>query len=106
MQTFVEFYLPGVSVAGQHEKEVSSRNHEAIESFPDFAISYRFFNKTDEEEKINYSPYYYIGEAFSIQDFKNKYPQLAEDFGSEERILKAVTGGFYPISDEDIVVSA
>lgn len=111
MKDYVEFYFPGVSCAGQKEKEVSSREVEAIrEKIEPGAISFRFFSKESKESKnkTNYSAYYYLGTEYSIEEFKTKYPQLASDsdFAVAKRIIKAVTGGFYPLSDEDIVVSA
>lgn len=108
MKTFVEFYFPGVSCSGCCEKEVSSRDADVITSIPNNAISFRFFNKNDAGEKVNYSQYFYIGTEYSIQDFKLKYPQLAGDFdaSSVHCILKSVTGAFYALSEKDVVVPA
>lgn len=108
MQNFVEFYFPGVSCAGQKEREVELRAIAEITSIPDNAISCRFFSKDEDENKIDFSPYYFFGKEYDIQEFKTKYPQLAavSDFASANRIVKARTGRFYPLSDDDIVVSA
>ena len=109
MKTFVEFYFPGVSCSGGCEKQVfSKRSIHEIGPIPTNAISYRFFDKNDAGEKVNYSEYFYIGKEYSFQDFKLKYPQLAGDFDevSVHRILKSVTGAFYALSEKDIVVPA
>ena len=106
---FVEFYFPGVSLKGQNEREVSSRNtEEVLPIAPVHAISYRFFDKDADGNHVNYSAYYWLGKEFSGEDFKIKYPQLASDdlFKSARRIIHAVTGGFYPLSETDIVVPA
>lgn len=105
MKTFVEFYFPGVSCSGSCEKEISSCKNLLEISIPTNAISYRFFDKTDDGEKVNYSNYHYIGEEFSLEKFKISYPQLSGDFDSStKRIVRTLTGGFYPLSDTDIVV--
>lgn len=106
MKHFVEFYFPGVSCAGQNEKEVSIRAIAEVTSIPTNAISCRFFSKDEEENKVDFSSYYFFGKEYSAQEFKTKYPQLADDpdLASAERIVKATTGGFYPLSDKDIVV--
>lgn len=108
MKTFVEFYFPGVSCAGSFEKEVASREPEAINFVPQNAISYRFFDKANDGSKVNYSSYHYIGEEFTLEKFKISYPQLAGDFDNStvKRIAKATTGAFYPLSESDIVVPA
>lgn len=107
MKHFVEFYFPGVSCAGQNEREVSSRDITEIGSLvPNYAISCRFFSKDEDKNKVDFSSYYFFGKEYSAQEFKTKYPQLADDsdLASAERIVKATTGGFYPLSDKDIVV--
>lgn len=104
---FVEFYFPGISCAGQKEREISSRELDLSELIRNGAISYRFFSKNENNNNVNYSPYYYIGKEYSIEEFKVKYPQLATDSDliTAHRIVKTFTGGFYPLSEMDIVVS-
>lgn len=109
MKTFVEFYFPGLSLEGKHEREVSSREVEAIASVPQHAVSFRFFNKDDSQHKFNYSPFFFFGTEYSMEEFSGKYPQLANDYDLSEhteRICKSRTGSFYPLSKEDIVVPA
>ena len=99
---FVEFYFPGVSVAGQNEREVVTRENVVI---PEGALSYRFFDKDEAGNKINFSSYLWVGTEYSATEFKDKYPQLANDteLAKANRIVKTRTGGFYPIADEDWV---
>lgn len=106
MKIYVEFYFPGLSVSGQCEREVSSRNVEEISRIPEYAISFRFFNKDKVGNKVNYSPYHFIGKIYSPAEFKAKFPQLSlsEITTCGKRIVKTTTGGFYPIEAEDIVV--
>lgn len=111
MNHFVEQYFPGISCAGKKEIKVSSREVAAIigEIKPD-AISFRFFSKEskDSKNKTDYSAYHYLGKEYSVEEFKKKYPQLADDpdLISANRIVRARTGMFYPLSEEDIVVPA
>lgn len=102
---FVEFYFPGISVAGKKEREITSRDEIII---PEYAISYRFFTKDSNGNNVNYSPYYFVGKEYSIEEFGKKYPQLKEDeiFAKAKRIVKSTTGGFYVLSETDIVVHA
>lgn len=101
---FVEFYFPGVSVAGQNEREVVSRENVVI---PEGAISYRFFDKDEAGNKIDFSSYLWVGTMYSFEEFKIKYPQLANDteLTKAQRIVKTRTGGFYPIADDDLVIA-
>ena len=107
MRTYVEFYFPGLSVNGQNEKEVSSRNIEELERIPKYAVSLRFFNKDEAENKVNYSPYYFLGKEYSAQEFKLKYPQLinCEELTNADRVVKSAAGDFYPLKDTDVVVA-
>lgn len=102
---FVEFYFPGVSVSGRNEREVVSRNEINI---PRNAVSYRFFNKDEDGNNINYSSYYFVGTEYSIEEFGKKYPQLKDDpeLAKAKRIVKVRTGSFYALSGTDIVVTA
>lgn len=106
MQNFVEFYFPGISCAGEKEKEVSLRAIAEITSIPSNALSCRFFSKDEKENKVDFSSYYYFGKEYSAQEFKEKYPQLAtdSDFISANRVVKTMTGSFYPLKDDEIVV--
>lgn len=110
MQNYVEFYFPGTSCAGQNEREIASRDITAIGSVPQNAVSCRFYSKDEEENKINYSPYHFFGTEYSAEEFKIKYPQMVtsadSDLAIANRIVKTTTGGFYPLSDTDIVVPA
>ena len=51
MKTYVEFYFPGISVSGRCEREVSSRNVKELERIPEYAVSLRFFDKDEAENK-------------------------------------------------------
>ena len=104
---FVEFYFPGVSLAGQKEREVASRELDLTGMIPEHAISYRFFSKDTNGNKVDYSPYHFIGTEYSAEEFKIKYPQLKDDpeLSNAKRVVKTVTGGFYPITDNDLVTS-
>lgn len=108
MKTFVEFYFPGISCAGQNEREVSSRNVAEIGTIPNNAISCRFFSKDENQNKHDFSAYHFFGKEYKVQEFKEKYPQLAADpsLVSANRIVRTTNGNFYPLKDEDIVVSA
>ena len=101
---FVEFYFPGISVEGQKEKNV---NINEIIAIPEGAIAYRFFNKDEAGNKFNFSTYLWVGTKYSAEDFRVKYPQLCNDpdLAKAKRIVKTVTGGFYPIADDDWVVA-
>ena len=107
MKTFVEFYFSGISCDGACEKEVlPQKNLLELGPIPENAIAYRFFDKEEDGSKVNYSAYHYIGEEFTLEKFKLCYPQLASDFDSStKRIVRTVTGGFYPLTDNDVVVS-
>lgn len=108
-KTFVEFYFPGTDLAGKCEREVSSRDVELITSIPENAISCRFFSKDENQNKFDFSPYYFFGTEYSAEEFKIKYPQMTTtadpNLAVAKRIVKATTGGLYPLSDEDIVIS-
>ena len=73
-KNYVEFYFPGTNLAGQNEREISSREIEAIGSIPSNAISCRIFSKDENENKVDFSPYYYFGVEYTAQEFKTKYP--------------------------------
>ena len=46
MKTFIEFYFPGICLGGKCEREVKSRDiEEVVFKLPQYAISFRFFNK-------------------------------------------------------------
>jgi len=107
MKNYVEFYFPGICCAGKCEREVSSRNVEEIPKIPEHAISFRFFSKDANENKVDYSPYYFLGKEYSPEELKKKYPQLdiSEDFSNAKRIVRTITGSFYLLKDEDIVVA-
>ena len=107
MNTYVEFYFPGISVSGSCEKEVSSRNVEELERIPEYAVSLRFFNKDNAGNKVDYSPYYFLGKEYSAQEFKAKYPQLinCEELTGATRVVKSAVGDFYPLKDTDVVVA-
>lgn len=107
MKTYVEFYFPGISVSGKCEREVSSRNVGELERIPEYAVSLRFFDKDEAENKVNYSPYYFLGKEYSAQEFKVKYPQLisCEELTNAARVVKSAVGDFYPLKDTDIVVA-
>lgn len=107
MKTFIEFYFPGICLGGKCEREVKSRDiEEVVFKLPQYAISFRFFNKDSTNKKINYSPYYFVGVDYSHQDFIQKYPQLynCEDLQKAERVIKTNNNSFYPLKSEDIVV--
>ena len=106
MKNFVEFYFTGVSLAGQEERQVASREIDAIGKIPDYAISCRFFSKDGVGNKIDFSPYYFFGQEYTSEDFKKKYPQLAKcDFVEKsDRIVSTTVVGFHPLSKDDIVV--
>lgn len=105
-KTFVEFYFPGVNLEGKSEREVLSRVPETVTQIPKNAIYYRFFDKDDSGIKTNYSTRYWIGVEYCVDEFKKKYPQLAfDDFlENASRIVKANTGGFYPLLEGDVVL--
>ena len=107
MKTYVEFYFPGISVSGRCEKEVSSRNVKELERIPEYAVSLRFFDKDEAENKLNYSPYYFLGKEYSAQEFKVKYPQLinCEELSTAARVVKSAAGDFYPLKDTDVVIA-
>lgn len=107
MKTYVEFYFPGISVSGSCEKEVSSRDVEELERIPEYAISLRFFSKDSNDNKVDYSPYYFLGKEYSAQEFKTKYPQLinCEELTNATRVVKSAVGDFYPLKDTDVVVA-
>ena len=105
-KNYVEFYFPGTNLGGQNEREVSLKAIEAIKSIPTNAISCRFFSKDENGNKVDFSPYYFFGLEYTAQEFKTKFPQLASDptFANAKRIVKAETGGFYPLKDEDFFI--
>lgn len=107
MKTYVEFYFPGISVSGRCEREVSSRNVEELERIPDYAVSLRFFNRDSSGNKVDYSPYHFLGKEYSAQEFKTKYPQLinCEELTNATRVVKSAVGDFYPLKDTDVVVA-
>lgn len=108
MAQCVEFYFQGTNLAGQNEREVENRQVDAIlDKIPPLAHSFRFFEKDDAQIKSNFSDYHYVGTEYSNSEFKTKYPQLASepDFINSSRIVKTITGGFYPVKETDIVVS-
>lgn len=104
---FVEFYFPGLDCGGRKESEVTSRNVEALKSIPTYAHSCRFFSKGVDDNKINFSPRFWFGKEYSKEEFKLKFPQLKNetDLSSASRVVRTRTGGFYPLSETDIVIS-
>ena len=109
MKSFLEFNFPGMDLGGKCEREVSSRDLETVVSLANSqkgSIYCRFFDKND-ENKENYSHRYWFGREYSCEEFKAKFPQLKDkdDFAKASRIVQARTGGFYPLSETDVVVS-
>ena len=95
----VDFFFPG-DVAPKSSREVESQDSSLIVSImPQYAHSYRF---SDDEKR------YWVGKEYSNGEFRSKYPQLNNDADllSANRIVKARTGGFYPLAETDVVVSA
>lgn len=95
----VEFYFPGNNVSGQNKREVDSHDPAMIIGImPPYSHSFRFL-----DEKT----LYWVGKEYSNEEFCKKYPQLKdeEDLAFSQRIVKARTGGFYPLHDTDVVVS-
>lgn len=105
MKQYVEFYFPGLSVAGLNEKEVASRDVELIKPFPQYAFSFRFFEKNSNGNKVNYSNYYYIGEEYSIEDYKRKCIHQEVFDQNCKNVVKLITGGFRPLLEGDMVIS-
>lgn len=101
---YVEFYFPGLSVAGSCEKEVSERNPELVTP-PQYAFAFRFFEKTQDGQKVNFSGYYYLGKEYTIEDYLKKIIN-PENMGKCTRVVKLITGGFRPLKDDDIVLTA
>ncbi|MBP3256008.1 MAG: hypothetical protein J6M60_05925 [Clostridia bacterium] len=102
MKQYVEFYFPGISLMGSNEKEVKLRDVEEAKPFPMYSNAFRFFEKDEAGNKINFSNFYYIGKEYSKQQYLLAYPQ-GEDIDSN-RIIKLVTGGFKALNENDIVV--
>lgn len=95
----VNFFFPGTSVAPQNERDVDSRDSSFIVSImPQYAHSYCF---SDDKTR------YWVGKEYSNEDFSIKYPHLKneEDLVNAKRIVKARTGGFYPLAETDVVIS-
>lgn len=106
-KTFVEFYFNCLDLSGKNEREVSSRDASSLTNIPQFATSFRFFEKDSTGKKINFSSFYFLGTKYSIEDFKKKFPQLASDpdLMAAENIVGLNIGGFRPLNDGDIVIS-
>lgn len=104
---FVEFYFPGISLAGQKEKEVPSRELDLTGMIPEYTICYRFFSKDENGNNVDYSHYHFIGTEYSAEEFRTKYPQLKDDFelSKAQRVVRTMSGGFYPLTETDIVIS-
>ena len=101
--SYVEFYFPGVSLAGSCEREVPSRDVSNVKSYPDYAYAYRFFDKDEAGNKVNFSNYHYIGEEYSEERYKLAFPQC-NDLDCN-RIVRLVTGGFLALQEDDVVVA-
>lgn len=105
MQKFIEFYFLGVSIEGRNERKYSEGD--AIDA-PDYAISYRIFEKDSCGNKINFSSYHFLGTEYTAEEFKKKFPQLAssEDLKNANRVVKTILGNFYPLAENDVVIPA
>lgn len=106
MEKYVEFYFPGRLIVGENERKVDNFNANSVKSnLPDYAIAFCFFEKDDAGNKVNFSNRYWIGKELSVKDLKVKYPQVdAEEFAGYEKIVKTLTGGFYPLNKTDVVI--
>lgn len=103
---FVEFYFPGIDVAGKEEREVAKREPALVEYIPQYAFAFRFFEKEEDGKKVNFSGYFYRGTEYSIEEFAKKFPVYATDVESDNcnKVVKLITGGFRPLHENDIVL--
>lgn len=111
MKNFVEFYFPGFDLTGKKEFEIASQDIESVkDKIPDKAISFRFFSKNSDGNKINFSGFHFIGNQFSKDDFSLKFPQLAALLETDsayihaKAVVRSRSGFFYPVNAEDTVL--
>lgn len=106
MEKYVEFYFPGRLIVGENEKKVDDFNANSVKSnLPNYAIAFCFFEKDNAGNKVNFSNRYWIGNELSVKDLKVKYPQVdANEFAGCEKVVKTLTGVFYPLNQTDVVI--
>lgn len=107
MQNFVEFYFHGISVAGQNQREVKSRDPKDVGNIPAHAYAFRFYESSSANgPKHNFSPYYYIGEELSIEKMKKSVmPPIPLDLEKCKRVVQLSTGSFRAMNEDDIIIS-
>ena len=109
------FRFNGSLGASYEEKEVESRESNGI---PDEVFGFRYFDreviivegKEIYGEKINISPWTYIGEIFTKEDIAKKFPEqkiLLENMEANnlDRMLHARFDNWIPLGDEDRVIT-
>lgn len=106
MEKYVEFYFPGRLIIGENERKVDDFNANLVKhNLPNYAIAFRFYEKDDSGNKVNFSNRYWIGNELSVKDLKVKYPQIdVEEFAGYEKVVKTSTGGFYPLKELEIAI--
>lgn len=110
MKHFIEVIFPGLLHCSSSEQEIEERNPNRVE-LPEGAEGFRFFDKNEAEEKINYSGWYYVGKAYTLEEVENLFSEEGkEQFLKSMRrnnwscIVKTCQNSCYPLRKNDTVI--
>lgn len=118
LKHFVEFVYPAGIFFLYYERhtggEVTERKHELV-TVPERALGYCFYDQeqivTDDGELLigkrkNYSGFTYFGQAHTLEEFKQRFPETFFHIRNDNWIGAVETRGGYwlPLKDGDTVI--
>lgn len=115
VETYVEFFYPGVFFDESSVVKVSSRDTRKLR-VPEQAFAFQFFDIMSTKENgvkmeskaINISPmFYYGGRVMTLNDVRKEMPEarilISNMRGNHwKKVIRCRTGNFKPFGDQDI----
>lgn len=111
MKHFIEIMYPSIFHATYSEEEIEERNPKSVK-LPDGAEGFRFFDKNEEEEKVNYTGWYYVGRKYTVEEVESMFSE--EERGHLARnmrrngwtyIVKTCENSCYPFREDDKILA-
>lgn len=114
---YVEYFYPGLICSETSEVETKDRYPSSL-NVPDNAFGFRFFDKEEivlesgnvlKSDRQNYSPNYYYGEKYTLNQVKLYYPESKTlianmEWNHWDAVVRTKFGQFIPLTNNDIVL--